>query len=746
MEVLKQLHTSVFQNFDTLFDEAYKSLHTELARRDEYAKEMGEKPAGRERNNVSAEVLKLNREISLLREEIRRNDVDQEDMEGLEKLVRLKDVYSPEHLQWVFETGEQEDGPFTADKMKAVWDQYVALYADFQTLIDASKDLKAKIKRHKKKLHYWGDHLNKEEFTLVLDGRAVKFRQVPENAKDDMAHTPSKKSTLSSTDLPVKVGGASAEVHLTPSDSTASKHNGDHTQTQGNGRLPPSISMEPASTQSETSIDSDETASTPRLPEHSTGSKAGTLKRKHDTITDHSLIRPGHGGILANDRLAQPVLIKSESMSSSPIRILLEHNGPAGTQDLDEVGSAVETPRKRKFYHLDSQSHEPPSDTAKSPLSCNPTALPFNRHQIEASQLAPKRLTVLQPVDSNLPSANSPRIRSGQKLPNKSERRSKYALDSVAEDGDENLRLVPRKGRVKQASRVQLAQATTSIDNVLTQQRLDDLLERPLRPRHPLHIRKKNGDIAEVEPDQRDTSRDLFTPASGGLKEASKINEPAQSAIDRPCISAPDPENPQASQQEGLRSHSFEVPNTTDVHSEDEPYRARPLHRLDLRHFKINPKVNQGLDFAYDTVVRRKDERKCISGCTRPGCCREKFHAMARLAGPPASTEGSNDREEEQEILEDYLGEEKHLLDQLSAEERQSLLHEARARRMANLYSKHRHDHQRPSTPPGFWRTDMPDTQELEHDREVANNLEREKVKERYREAMRGGMWKFADE
>jgi hypothetical protein len=119
---------------------------------------------------------------------------------------------------------------------------------------------------------------------------------------------------------------------------------------------------------------------------------------------------------------------------------------------------------------------------------------------------------------------------------------------------------------------------------------------------------------------------------------------------------------------------------------------------------------------------------------------------MARLGGPPTTTDGSNNGEEEQKMLEDYLGEEKHLLDQLSAEERESLLHEARARRMASLYSKHRHDHQRPSTPPGFWRTDMPDTQELEHDREVANNLEREKVKERYREAMRGGMWKFADE
>lgn len=740
MEVLKQLHVSVSQNFDRLFDDAYKSLHTELTRRDEYVKKLDVKLAGTDRNNASAEVLKLNREISLLREEIRRNNVGLEEIEGLEKLVQLKDVYSPEHLLWVFKTGEQDDGRFAADKMKAVWDQYLALYKDFQTLIDASKDLKTKIKRHKRKLQYWGAQLNKEEFTLVLDGRAVKFKQVPENTRDDMTHTPSENSPLCPTDLPVKVGGASVQIHSTPtSDLTASRDN-----TQGNGGLPPAASMEPLSTQSESSIDSDETASTPRPLESSTELQAGALKRKRDTVTDHASTKRGYHGTRADDQLAQPVLIKSESMSS-PIRIHLDHH-VAGTQDLDDVGSAIETPTKRKSYRLDGLPHELPSDTTKSPLPRNPTALQLNRHQMEPTRLAPKRPTVLQSVDTNLPSANCRRIWLEQKQSNKPERRSGCALDSVAEDGDESLKLVPRRGQVKQASRGQMTRTSTSIDDVLIRQRLDDLLERPLRIRHPLHVQNKNGNIAEIGPDQQDISRDASTQVSGRVKEASESSEPTESAIGRPSISVGNREKSKASPQEGPRSHSFKVTDTVTAHSEDAPFRARPLHQLGLRHFKINTNANQGLDFAYDTVVRRKDERKCISGCTRPGCCREKFHAMARLGCPPTTTDGSNDGEEEQKMLEDYLGEEKYLLDQLSAEERQSLLHEARARRMANLYSKHRHDHQRPSTPPGFWRTDMPDTQELEHDREVANNLEREKVKERYREAMRGGIWKFADE
>jgi hypothetical protein len=35
------------------------------------------------------------------------------------------------------------------------------------------------------------------------------------------------------------------------------------------------------------------------------------------------------------------------------------------------------------------------------------------------------------------------------------------------------------------------------------------------------------------------------------------------------------------------------------------------FRRLGLEHFKINPARNQGLDYAYDAVVRKKDDRKC---------------------------------------------------------------------------------------------------------------------------------------
>lgn len=119
---------------------------------------------------------------------------------------------------------------------------------------------------------------------------------------------------------------------------------------------------------------------------------------------------------------------------------------------------------------------------------------------------------------------------------------------------------------------------------------------------------------------------------------------------------------------------------------------------------------------------------------------------MARLGGLPTRS-STEQKQEDQRILEEYVGDDQRLLDGLSAQDRENLLVEARARALANQYGKHRHDHERARTPPGFWRTDMPDTQELESDREAAQRLEREKVEERYREAMRpGGLWTWADE
>jgi hypothetical protein len=295
--------------------------------------------------------------------------------------------------------------------------------------------------------------------------------------------------------------------------------------------------------------------------------------------------------------------------------------------------------------------------------------------------------SVLQPVDGNARSVVDPHERLYTKCVNDLEGR---AILSLAEDGDDG------------ASHTIARPSKTGVSGKPAQRRLKNLLERSAPSRSPLGTSKKSAGLLT-------TTEDI--PPQGGLMP--KILGPTAPEID----------------------------------TDEEPYRARPLRCLGLEHFKINPTRNQGLDFAYDTVVRKKDDRKCISGCTRPGCCGDRFRAMARLGGLPGRLGAEQEQEDDQRILQEYLGEDTQILQNLKGQDRENLLVEARARALANQYGRHRHTHQRAQSPPGFWRTEMPDTQDEESDREAAGRLEREKVEERYREAMRpGGLWTWADE
>jgi hypothetical protein len=99
-------------------------------------------------------------------------------------------------------------------------------------------------------------------------------------------------------------------------------------------------------------------------------------------------------------------------------------------------------------------------------------------------------------------------------------------------------------------------------------------------------------------------------------------------------------------------------------------------------------------------------------------------------------------------LLEEDMGpNKKHLIDDMSDATRRDLIVEIKARALANQFGRHRTSHDRARSPPGFWRADMPSTQELARDRREADRMEREKIIERLHEAMRpDGLWKFADE
>ncbi|EON61728.1 hypothetical protein W97_00944 [Coniosporium apollinis CBS 100218] len=190
-------------------------------------------------------------------------------------------------------------------------------------------------------------------------------------------------------------------------------------------------------------------------------------------------------------------------------------------------------------------------------------------------------------------------------------------------------------------------------------------------------------------------------------------------------------------------------PNRRDA----ERLRNRPLEQLNLSDFKINTRYNQGEAFLFVDAVRGRDARRCLPGCTRPECCGGVFRAMAEAGGGADLARGlwdsSQDADVDERLLEYLMGDQydRQSVTEMGAEEKQELLVQARTKLLADRYGKHRHAFERSKTPPGYWRTDMPTTQEIEEDRQKAKQYERERVEMMYAEALRGeGAWMFRDE
>lgn len=170
--------------------------------------------------------------------------------------------------------------------------------------------------------------------------------------------------------------------------------------------------------------------------------------------------------------------------------------------------------------------------------------------------------------------------------------------------------------------------------------------------------------------------------------------------------------------------------------------RDKPVGELRIHDFKPNPAFNGGYTHAFTDTVRRREDRLCLPGCTKPDCCGSTFRALA-LALPALSSS------QEETLLQEYLGDayDSFGLTQMEGAERAEIVLQARTRQMAKEHGKHRRAYEGRKTPPGFWRVDFPTTQEAEEDREKAVQMGMAEVRERYLEAMRrGGRFVFADE
>jgi hypothetical protein len=174
--------------------------------------------------------------------------------------------------------------------------------------------------------------------------------------------------------------------------------------------------------------------------------------------------------------------------------------------------------------------------------------------------------------------------------------------------------------------------------------------------------------------------------------------------------------------------------------------RQTPLARLGISDFKVNPRYSDGQQYAFADVVRDKVGREELAPCTDPGCCGSTFRSMAESELDASENAAIRDFASVK-MMENWLGDEAYRLGSLNLEEKREVWLRAKTLELAKRHGKHKHRHQRWRSPPGYWNTDFPSTQENVKNLEEADKMQRQAVEHRWREAMReGGRWLFRDE
>lgn len=327
----------------------------------------------------------------------------------------------------------------------------------------------------------------------------------------------------------------------------------------------------------------------------------------------------------------------------------------------------------------------------------------------------PSKSSALRPLDMNrpLPRLLAKKIKS-KSLASPSIRES---IASLAEDSDEPDFARPAKRRSRRTGRLDnLLNSTTPGPEVIAL---------------PTGVQSENIPSARTFHISLPEKRDL---PFGKEKRNNKISGALQS-----------PESPLFSNSKRT-STAIQPKKKPGATVQDAPkgllaLRDRPLSDLHLRDFKINPSYNDGLDYAYTEVVRGKDERARLRGCTKEDCCGPFWRGEAKQARGETSTLAF------QSLLEHYLGDECWRLASMTNAEKEKMWLEAKTEQLANEHGKCRNKFPRPSSPSGYWNMDMPTTQEeLEH-RAEAERREKDTIEERWREALRpNGRWLFHDE
>lgn len=639
--------------------------------------------------------------------------------DGDEKLQILQQSFDPDKVMQVTQASHDRRGKRMDQAVRHLELSYRFLYRETATLISAVETLRNQVKHHKERAAQWqrwssGNRVSKSSPSFTDSGTAIP---APPQDKAQANH-PEENSTPigvhKSSSIKEESSPACSDTSSTGSPSIKQESSSSGSDTSSTGSV--SDKEEPAM-----KVGSTSRAKTPisnlalpsvglqaqRPDEIADSDATSTTSDASETSSDSDM----ESSVKSEEDEETTIRIKDEPLSPSPLQGQPPDQGTIrSSQDLDEIGNAVTTPKSRKKFTV---------------FEDKASASQQDRPKFKGFQSGERR--VFEPKDNN-------QVNQQNKTPKRGNKRRKTgdsgaaAISTVAEDGEDES--PPDK-----LARVKAETPSKSLSRVPdAYQRLDDLLA-PHPQKHspalnPCLVRtpKHPQSATRRDHDKRMSSLSTKHTPSIGSKRMT-VNK---------------------TESKGRRSATKRKFGDDSITKDREdwdaiiksvPMRELPIDCLDLSCFKPNPAKNHGLDYAFNEVVRNHEQRKCLPGCLRADCCGSKFRAMVRAGGV------KYEAEKHRALLEDFLGDKKHTIDSMTVDERHNILIEAKARQLANQFGKHRHAYERPRSPPGFWRTDMPSTQELAKDRIEADRMEREKVLDRAREAMRpDGQWKFADE
>lgn len=483
--------------------------------------------------------------------------------------------------------------------------------------------------------------------------------------------------------------------------------------------------------------------------------------------------------------MKKPVLVKSDPNSSSPSTRVFHSpsTNPQDSMDLDDVGERHFTPRKRRRMlneelrrvsglEIPTKAHnaedfQDQTLVADTDEEADCEELPDlktqdRRHDFEV--VNESRITSrINPAEGPQPILGKPK-------------ESMLAPYSILKPKDPNVQpLSSKKSSLKDLNRPVFQSQRSTVSNAPAFQderedfsqagdRLSLKEEINTAKSHKVHRAIKNHQPLNHISSEHSTRKGLIDSVANSKQAMRDPNGQGNSTktysrlmtekhhIPRSSILRPNAVKSRRSYH--VPSDEPDDPDKTLV--EQEPLRSKPRKFLRPEDFKINPVHNHGYAHPVSEVVRNRDQRSCLPGCTRPNCCGTAIRSIVAMGGHFPAPKNSvfskdipldHDPDDDERCIQAYLGDDYPRLKYLPWEDKEELLWAARTEQFANAYGKHRYQYGRQQTPPGFWDADMPSTQQEIKNKIIAKAMQKAKVAEMHREAMKpGGRYRFRDE